>query len=347
MKHFYLIVLIFLFASCQDEELFEQVENSTTLSSQSELSKLIARLTQNPTAFDDFIDNSNSLSLEFPFEVTVNSETTFSLTQFSDYQPLIDELSSQTEDYTITINYPVDVSLPNYELVPIQNQAEFDAVNASVEGSSEINCLEYNYPLNVNIFDADNAVTIRKTVGNRAQLFNLIQNLRQNNSFYQIVYPINISVNGNIQSISSNLDLNSAIENLPTECFNPTLLNNNNFSRLQQFITFITSGQFIIINFVDDGNNETLIYEDYRFTFDTNNTILAENIINGNTFTGVWFAEIDEDEFIFDIDFQESDILDELDEDWLIEAFANPNKIELLDKDDDTGEESLLIFEKI
>ena len=67
MKQLYFILIIVLLASCQDEEFFEQVEDTTSLSSQSELSNLISRLTQNPTAFDDFIDNTNSLRLEFPF----------------------------------------------------------------------------------------------------------------------------------------------------------------------------------------------------------------------------------------------------------------------------------------
>ncbi|GAA0763721.1 hypothetical protein [Psychroflexus lacisalsi] len=348
MKQLYFILIIVLLASCQDEEFFEQVEDTTSLSSQSELSNLISRLTQNPTAFDDFIDNTNSLRLEFPFEVILNSETTFIITEFDDYRILIDELTDIPNDYEIDITFPVDISLPNYELISVENQAEFETVNAGVEGSTEINCLEYNYPLNINIFDANNGFTNSRAVQNRAQLYNLTQSLKLNNSFYQIIYPINIFIEGQNESITSNLELNAAIQNLDSECFNPSIFDDNDSSRLQQFITFITSGEFRIITYInDDAEDQTLVYEDYRFTFNTDNTIFVENLASGDTFTGDWLAEIDDDELVFEIDIEESDVLEELDEDWFVEAFANPSKIELIDEDDDSGEQSLLTFEKI
>ncbi|MBZ9779593.1 hypothetical protein LB452_11740 [Psychroflexus sp. CAK8W] len=345
MKQLYFILIIVLLASCQDEEFFEQVEDTTSLSSQSELSNLISRLTQNPTAFDDFIDNSSSIQIEFPYEVKVNSETTYTLNEFSDYQPLIQELPPQSEDYTININFPVNVSLPNYEVLTIQNQAEFLALDASVEGSSEINCLEYNFPIDINSFDVDNGITNRRTIQNKAQLYNLIQDLKQNNGFYQFIYPITVTVEGQAQSLSSNLDLNSTIDNLDEDCFNPSLLTNNSY-RMEQFIAFITSNQFGVLNFIDEGQNKTLDYENYRFTFNTDANIFVKNLISGETFSGDWSAEINDDNLNLDLDFEENDILEELEEDWIVEGFANPNRI-ILNDENNLSENSILIFEKI
>lgn len=344
MKQVYFLFFILLLASCQSEERFEQVEDDKSLSSQSELSKLISRLNQNPTAFDDFIDNSNSLSLEFPFEVTVNSEMTFSVQSLSDYQPLINELLPLSDDYTINVNFPVDVSLPNYEIIRLQNQSEFETVSSSVEGSSEINCLTYNFPLEINIFDADNGFTNKKTIQNKAQFFNLIENLKQTNGFYEITYPISISIEGEPQSISSNLDLNTAIENLDEDCYNPSFLTNNS-SRLSRFIAFVTSGEFVISSYIDEGSDQTIVYQNFRFSFNSDHTILISSLVSGENFSGNWQAEIDDDELIFDISLNDNDLLDELTEDWTVEGFANPTRI-ILEDDDTPGENRILIFEK-
>ena len=348
MKYLYLVGFIFLLVGCQDEEFFEEIDENTSLSSQSELSKLISRLSQNPTAFDDFIDNSHSLRLEFPFDVTIDSETTINLTEFSDYQLLINELSSDDDDeYMLEINFPVEVSLPNYEILGLQNQSEFEALKANVEGSSEINCLEFEFPLEVRIFDNENSFVINRTLQNKAQLFNLIENLKQTNGYFEMVYPITISVNDQAKSLSSNIDLNTAIENLEPSCFDTSAFSDNSL-RLRDFIDFITSKQFIISNYVDDEDgNETEAFKDFRFTFNEDDSISVENLITGESFSGEWEAEIDDNELIFDINFDNNDTLEELNEDWTVEGFANPNKIILLDQDEDSEGESVLIFDKI
>lgn len=347
MKHFYFLAFITLLWGCQSEEFFEQFDEATSLSSESELSNFISRLTQNPTAFDDFIDESSSLSLEFPFEVSINSNTTFLIDEFSDYQILIDELSSLDDGYSLSISYPVDISLPNYETITIQNQQELEAIDASVPGSSEINCLNYNFPLEVNVFDRENSFTARRSLLNEAQFYNFLDNLEDNGGFYEIIYPINISIEGEAQTVSSNLELSAAIQSLDESCFNPDLFFIST-SRLEQFIAFITDGEFRISTYVDEEDgDESEAFEDFRFSFNSDQSISIENIESGETFIAEWQAEIDDGELVFELDFDDNEDLEELAEDWIVTAFANPNTIDLLDIDDDTDEESILIFEKL
>jgi hypothetical protein len=86
MKQFYGFDFFFILLSCQTEEFFEQVDETSSFTSLSELTGLISRLYQNPTAFEDFIDNSNTLSLEFTYEITIDSNNAFTLNEFDDYQ---------------------------------------------------------------------------------------------------------------------------------------------------------------------------------------------------------------------------------------------------------------------
>lgn len=345
MKHFYFFLTLLLFCACQDEERFEQVEERTSISSQSEISDLILRLTQNPTAFDDFIDGTNALSLEFPFDVSLNSELDFTISDFTDYQTLIDEISTQPGTYSLSISFPTEVSFSNYETSVIQNESEYNAAINVASGSSEINCLEYEFPLEIKIFDAQNSLTNSRILQNKAQFHNLIRGLKENNGFYALDYPVSIAVNGLESSLLSNADLITAIESLDQSCFNPSLF--NTVSRLEEFIMFVTEGAFQITKFIDeDSLDQTNSYQNFRFVFNTNNSITVEDTDIGETFSGAWEAEIDDGELIFDLDFEDNDILEELDEDWIVNTFGNPDTIVLVDEDDDS-DQSLLTFEKL
>ncbi len=344
MKQLFVFGFIFMLMSCQNEELFEQLNEDTSLSTESELSKLILRLTQNPTAYDDFIDNSSSFSLEFPFEIKVNSDDTFSITEFSDYQPLIEELSSMSDDYSIEIDYPITVSLPNYETLSLQNQDEADALTAQLEGNSEINCLNYVYPIDVNVFDRENSFTSRRTLQNDAQFYNFIESLRENDGFYELRYPITVAIEEEPQSLSSNVELNSVIENLDEYCFTPNLF--DQISRKEQLIEFITDGEFRITNFIDDDNqNQTSAYEEFRFAFNEDESIFIKNVLTGETFAGEWEVDAKDKRLILEIDFDGSDLLDELDADWIVSNFGNQNRLMLRDSGDSNT--SILTFQKI
>jgi len=346
MKQLYVFGFFFILLSCQTEEFFEQVDETSSLTSQSELTGFISRLNQNPTAFDDFIDNSNSLSLEFPYQITINSTNTFTLNEFDDYQAVINELISLPNDYSIDITFPVQVSLPNYELLNIENEIALISVLNTVEGSTEINCLEYTFPIQLNVFDSDNNFINERSIENEAQFFNFLDNLQPTDDFYEIAYPIEIRIDTTVQNIVSNLELEIAIRNLAENCFNPSLFINSN-TQLQQFVAFITSGEFEVTSFSDEEQDETDDYVDFVFTFNTDNTISVINTTSGNSFTGEWTAEIDEEELIFELDFESNELLEEFDEDWLVVRFSSPNTIELYDEDLDTDELSILIFEKL
>ena len=349
MKHVYFILTVLILCSCQNEESFERVEELNTISTQSELNDFVLRLTQNPTAFDDFIDGTSALRLELPFEVSLNSETNFTISDSADYQTLIDEISEQPGSYTLSIIFPAEVSFSNYERLVVQNESEFmAAINLSSE-SSEINCIEYDYPLNIRTFDAQNSLTDNRVLQNKAQFHNLIKRLKTNNGFYELDYPITISIEGLEQSLLSNTDLIAAIESLDQSCFNPSLFDATTITtELEDFIAFVTEGEFQITLFEDeDGDNETSTYQNLRFVFATNNNITVENTETGETFAGNWDAELDEGELVFDLNFEEeSDDFEELAEDWVVDSFGNPNTIVLFDEDDD-NEQSQLIFEKL
>ena len=96
------------------------------------------------------------------------------------------------------------------------------------------------------------------------------------------------------------------------------------------FISVITSGTWSVSYYFDD-DNETSDYQEYVFTFNTNNTITV--VKNGITFSGTWSFYEDDGVAIFEINFTDSE-LSELADDWELLEFSN-SLIELKDDDND------------
>lgn len=113
----------------------------------------------------------------------------------------------------------------------------------------------------------------------------------------------------------------------------------------------LQTGTWRISSFVDDGENETVNFNDFVFTFGTDGSISADN--GSNVFNGSWRVELDDDDDDDDKDDLEfyitfattNDNLDDLTEDWYVLEFSE-NRIRLSDDDDDTDNDDLLTFER-
>jgi hypothetical protein len=72
---------------------------------------------------------------------------------------------------------------------------------------------------------------------------------------------------------------------------------NTNLARLQADIEVmtndVTSGSWVITNFVDSDKNETANFTGYGFTFNSDGSLVADN--GSNTETGTWSISIDDD----------------------------------------------------
>jgi hypothetical protein len=314
--------------ACQNEDNTEIVNNENGLSVNSALTNNLKRLTQNPTAFDNFIDNSSKIRVDFPFEVTVNSTTNVSMNNTADYQNLIDVLEATSIEDDIVLNFPATVSTVNYNSQTINSQSELSQFLQSLNASEEVNCVELVFPISLQFFDLSNTFIDTQTINNRAQLFNFLKDLSQNGFFYQFEYPIEADIEGTTQFINSNAEFNITFNGLSSSCFEPLLFNNvadddpgnGNPQDLDAFTDFITSGDFIVSSLLDDGVTNTSFDGDV-FRFNLDNTIFVENDGSG-TFqqVGQWTATIDEGVIKFDLVFDNSDF-DELDEGWDVVSF--------------------------
>lgn len=106
---------------------------------------------------------------------------------------------------------------------------------------------------------------------------------------------------------------------------------------IEQKQNVVTSGDWQISQFVDDGNDETSDFGEYAFRFEENGEVLAITL-TVNT-SGTWNIDEDGSEDDLVLNFNASNELRELNEDWDILLLSN-EKIELSDDTD------ILHFEK-
>ena len=343
MKNLYYLLFCFLILSaCQSEEDIEFINNDKGLGANSALTNNLKRLTQNPTAFDNFIDNSSKISVDFPFEVTVNSTTNVNLNADADYQNLIDVLEATEIQDNIELNFPLSVSTVNYNSQTINSEAELTQFLQNLNGTDEVNCVELVFPISINFFDLSNTFIDLQVINNRAQFFNFLEDLNQNGFFYQLDYPIEADVEGTTQFINSNAEFNITFNGLLSSCFEPLLYNNiadddpgDDPLNLNEFISFVTDGNFQVTFLTDDGENNTE-FDGIIFNFNPDNNIIAD----GDQ-VGEWTAFIENDTITFELDFDDSDF-GELDDDWEVVSFEDTTLI-LLDESTD-GDSTDLIF---
>lgn len=127
---------------------------------------------------------------------------------------------------------------------------------------------------------------------------------------------------------------------------------NNTSAQIAEVQSIAETGTWRITNFMDSGQDETSNFIGYEFTFGPNGMLSATN--GANTYTGIWSISIDDDSsggdddgLEFDIDFAvpESNMFDDLDDDWDIVSYSD-TLINLIDIDDDGNDTDILTFER-
>ncbi|TDK43445.1 hypothetical protein [Algoriphagus formosus] len=102
----------------------------------------------------------------------------------------------------------------------------------------------------------------------------------------------------------------------------------------------ITSG-LRIVQYIDDGEDETDDFDDFLFRFSTDGTVTATR--GNEVVEGSYRVFRDDGQTELELDFPPTSILDDLDDDWYFRGKAN-NRLTFEDDDDDNDFERL-VFE--
>lgn len=319
LKHFLNLSLVaLLLMSCQSEENEIVQDANQNLANSSPLTNLISRVSQNPTSTDNVLDNSSCFSIVLPVTVIVNGQNIVVANQ-TDYQTVQDAIDAfSNDDDIVNFVYPITIQFQNFSTLVVQNADVLDDIMDDCgedDGFDEIDCLNFNFPIVVNVYNANNQLAETISITNNIQLYNFLESL-EDNEYIAIQYPISVTDSNNQTIVISNNDqFEDVIEDAIDDCDEDSQSSggNGNLSAI------LSDGTWYVSHFYDD-TNQTSVYAGYTFTFNTNGTSLV--LRNSVSINGSWSNYIDGNEEKLELDYDGS-ILDELEEDWEVVEYSS------------------------
>jgi hypothetical protein len=204
------------------------------------------------------------------------------------------------------------------------------------DGFDEIDCIHINYPIKINIYNANNQIANTNTVQNDKDLYNFLENM-DSNVFISINYPVSITnLNGQNVVIRNNSDFENSIEDSIKDC-NTNSGNGGN----PNFTSILTDGTWhvsYLFNTIDETSN----YNGYNFSFNSNGTVLA--VKGTSTIGGTWSTFVNSGQDVLLLKFDDSK-LDELEDDWNITEYTTTN-VRLKNESSSNGDTDYLYFTK-
>ncbi|MFD0977475.1 hypothetical protein [Salinimicrobium gaetbulicola] len=208
MKKINKIVLLligsFMLGACQQEE-YEVLtgENETGFSEGSEFYTQVERASKKDGSADDEIDDSPCFSLRFPFTVEL-AGVEVKVSSAADLEVVTERIKELGED-KISLQFPVAVTLSNYETVTISGSQEFEELQQSCRedvenGISPITCAKIQFPIKVFVYNINTQQTNSANIANKQQLFTFLQN-KETYEVLSFDYPITISYSGDARVV--------------------------------------------------------------------------------------------------------------------------------------------------
>lgn len=328
-----------VFISCQNEETLVIQDATQNLTAVSPLTGLISRVSQNPTSKDNVLDNSSCFNVHLPVIVIVNGKQ-ITVSDQNDYVTVQNALDAfSNDDDIVNFVYPITIQYQNFKTQLITNSDQLDDVIDNCDeddGFDEIDCIHINYPIKINIYNADNQIAKTITIQNDTDLYNFLEDI-ESNVFISISYPISITdPNGQNVVITNNSNFENSIEDGIKDCGTNSGTGGN-----QNFTSILTDGTWHVSYYFDD-TDETSNYKDYNFAFNSNGTVVA--VKGTNNIGGTWSTFVNSGQDIFLLKFDDSK-LDELEDDWKIKEYTTTN-VRLKNKSSSDGETDYLYFTK-
>lgn len=201
MKTFKLLKYLFISAfiliniySCQEEVTeISEPNDKEIFKSDSELSNLMFRTAKNDGSKDNIIDRANCLEVKLPVTVVVNDIEVIidSEKDFDTIEKIYDEFSGDIDK--LDIKYPIVIISEDFEETKINNQDELNELITSCTGENvddeDIECIDFQYPISISIFNTSFDVVDTKKVNNDRELFIFVKNL-DINTLASLNFPV-------------------------------------------------------------------------------------------------------------------------------------------------------------
>lgn len=332
-------VLSIVFFSCQSEITDEQYSTKETITKTTPLTTYVERIVMKKTAQDNIIDQTDCFMVKFPYTVTVNA-VDITINSAADIALVENNIALSSIDAdVVSIHFPITVIFNDYNENTIDSPSDYaDLLHDCDEKSddlSQINCLNFNYPISINRYDSNNQIVSSLSIKDNQALYNFVNNL-EDNQFIAVGYPITVTnSNGNQITVTNNSQLEDLIKDALDNC-------SENTNTSLDFVQVLTGGAWKISYFYHD-EERTTVFSGYQFSFKNDNTVIASK--SGISKSGIWSIKTKNGEREFKIDFQD-DPLKKLEENWEVFEFST-SELRFRDPSDNSLETDYLYFTKI
>jgi hypothetical protein len=309
-------LLLISFYSCEDEEETVVQNTADSFTKATTISSLVKRVSQNETTCDNVLDNTSLFSVKLPVTVTVDGHNEI-VTSSADFLEIQSIKNEHTYDNDIVyFTFPITVIYPDFSVATIHNQNEFNAMaSGNDDNFHEIDCIDFQFPFTINIYDVENQVANTVSLATNSQLYNFIDDL-EDAEIVGIVYPITLKkTNGQIYTINSNTELEDTIDAAVDE--------NISGSNIPELHEVLTNGSWHISYCYYD-NDETSYFDGYDFTFNgfgNEGNVLAEK--SSTTITGDWQIEFNNTYQTLKLQFDDNNSLHDLESEWKVKEYTS------------------------
>ncbi|MGY3792927.1 hypothetical protein [uncultured Aquimarina sp.] len=266
--------VFFITTSCRTE-LNEEIgaPQEQTLTANSKIADLILKTAMNDGSGDNILDGSSCFDISLPVTVVVNgTELTLNTEDdFEEIEAIFDQSSDDMD--TLEFIFPITLIASDFSETIVENQDQLDALIEACEEDQEeddddIECIDFQYPLSVSVFNENSEVLETITFTNDEELHDFIKDLDEDD-IVNISFPITVILSDNTEITINNLDeLEEAIEEAIDDC-------DENDLGEERFIDVITSELLEVQKYKDNQSNETNNYRDYIFDFSEDGTVLV------------------------------------------------------------------------
>jgi hypothetical protein len=215
--------ITFLFTSCRKEEMeLVQDPDDQVLVANSVLANLMQQTAMNDGSFDNIIDKANCFNIKLPIAVIANG-IDISLNTKEDLSAIEYVFDTSDDDIdTVVLVFPITIVLNDFTEADINNVNEFNThvnrCNGENESDSDIECLDFQYPIMASIFNTANELIDTKTMMNDIQLYGFLENIDQND-IVNLSFPIKVMLLDQTEiNINTLSELKNTIEIYTNTC---------------------------------------------------------------------------------------------------------------------------------
>lgn len=334
-----LLVVLFL-TSCQEE--FEEIgggeEEQTAIEVGSSTALLIENTSSNDGSYDNIVDGSSCIAVQFPYTVEV-AGIQITIDSIADLK-VIEELFDEVDDDEDILEFifPITIILSDFTEVEIENKEALRELAADcIEGGDDddIECIDFVYPITLFTFDVQNQQSGSVTVNSDREM-RLFFKEKEAGELVSIDYPITLEKkDGTTVEITNNAQLAVTLRAAKDECDedDDDDYNDDDFED-NMFIGYLIDCPWKLKEIKRNALNQTEQYFGSSFDFKEDNLVVFTGGA-GNTINGEWSVDFTENgpvvvmNFTNYTDFSLSWRVYEL-EDGVIKFFSdNDNKIVL------------------